>query len=62
MPSNTSLVAEIIWGAPTQPENSGLSAALNLMSDSVEIESEKQRKGLAAFTIAKNVDKFKFLV
>jgi hypothetical protein len=56
MPSNTSLVTELIWGAPTQPENSGLSAALNLMSDSVEIESEKQRKGFAAFTIAKKVD------
>jgi hypothetical protein len=26
------------------------------MSDSVEIESEKQRKGFAAFTIAKKVD------
>ncbi len=42
--------------SPIDYEYSGLFAALNLMSDSVEIESEKQRIGLAAFTIAKNVD------
>jgi len=58
MPSNTSLVIELIKGAPNLPENSGLSAVLNLMNDSVEIEieSEKQRIRLASFTIAKNVD------